>query len=93
MPDSPVSAKFLPEEDKLLAIERYNRFYTVAFFGFLTNGRLRMNQQGIENHEWKWDHVKEAFLDPKSWVWFSLMISISYVHSTSPISIFLLILA
>ncbi|KAJ5215103.1 hypothetical protein N7468_010782 [Penicillium chermesinum] len=39
--------------------------------------RLRMNQQGIENHEWKWDHVKEAFLDLKSWLWFALMMSIS----------------
>ncbi|KAJ5085404.1 hypothetical protein N7532_010175 [Penicillium argentinense] len=60
MPDSPIKAKFLPEEDKLIAIER-----------------LRMNQQGIESHEWKWDHVKEAALDLKSWLWFSLMLAIS----------------
>ncbi|KAJ5257130.1 hypothetical protein N7478_013234 [Penicillium angulare] len=39
--------------------------------------RLRMNQQGIEGHEWKWDHVKEAFLDLKSWFWFALMFTIS----------------
>lgn len=42
-----------------------------------------MNQQGIENHEWKWDHVKEACLDLKSWLWFALMMSISYVSSIS----------
>ncbi|OJJ36668.1 hypothetical protein ASPWEDRAFT_38276 [Aspergillus wentii DTO 134E9] len=60
MPDSPVRAKFLNEEDKLVAIER-----------------LRMNQQGIENHQWKWDHVKEACLDLKSWFWFALMFSVS----------------
>ncbi|OQD84169.1 hypothetical protein PENANT_c014G06597 [Penicillium antarcticum] len=60
MPDSPISAKFLHEEDKLLAIERQ-----------------RMNQQGVESQEWKWDHVKEACLDPKSWFWFALMFSIS----------------
>ncbi|CAI7632322.1 unnamed protein product [Penicillium pancosmium] len=60
MPDSPITAKFLPEEDKLVAIER-----------------LRMNQQGMETHEWKWDHVKEAALDIKSWLWFSLMLTIS----------------
>ncbi|KAJ5679072.1 hypothetical protein N7462_007316 [Penicillium macrosclerotiorum] len=60
MPDSPVTAKFLNEEDKLVAIER-----------------LRLNQQGIESHEWKWEHVKEACLDLKSWFWFALMISIS----------------
>ncbi|CAG8223341.1 unnamed protein product [Penicillium olsonii] len=60
MPDSPVSAKFLGEEDKLLSIERQ-----------------RMNQQGVESQEWKWDHAKEAMLDPKSWFWFALMFSIS----------------
>ncbi|KAJ5965157.1 uncharacterized protein N7479_005033 [Penicillium vulpinum] len=60
MPDSPVSAKFLKEEDKLLSIERQ-----------------RMNQQGVESQEWKWDHAKEACLDPKSWFWFALMFSIS----------------
>lgn len=36
-----------------------------------------MNQQGIENHEWKWEHVKEACMDLKSWLWFALMLSIS----------------
>ncbi|PWY76268.1 MFS general substrate transporter [Aspergillus heteromorphus CBS 117.55] len=60
MPDSPVQAKFLQEEDKLLAIER-----------------LRMNQQGLETHEWKWNHVKEACFDIKSFFWFALMFSIS----------------
>ncbi|KAI9373385.1 major facilitator superfamily domain-containing protein [Aspergillus egyptiacus] len=39
--------------------------------------RLRMNQQGLETHEWKWAHVKEAFLDLKSFFWFALMFSIS----------------
>lgn len=38
-----------------------------------------MNQQGIETHEWKWGHVKEACLDLKSWFWFALMFTISYV--------------
>ncbi|KAF9892753.1 hypothetical protein FE257_001155 [Aspergillus nanangensis] len=60
MPDSPTRAKFLEEEDKLLAIER-----------------LRMNQQGLETDEWKWEHVKEACLDVKSFFWFALMFSIS----------------
>lgn len=60
MPDSPVRAKFLKEDDKPVAIER-----------------LRMNQQGIENNQWKWDHVKEACLDLKTWFWFVLMFAIS----------------
>lgn len=38
-----------------------------------------MNQQGMETNEWKWEHVKEAFLDIKSFFWFALMFSISYV--------------
>lgn len=77
MPDSPVTAKFLSQEDKLVAIERYDSLG--PFKGRSTDQfhRLRMNQQGIENHEWKWDHVKEACLDLKSWLWFSLMLSIS----------------
>ncbi|PWY76450.1 MFS transporter [Aspergillus sclerotioniger CBS 115572] len=60
MPDSPTQAKFLAEDNKLLAIER-----------------LLMNQQGIETHEWKWDHIKEACLDIKSFFWFALMFLIS----------------
>ncbi|KAK2755731.1 hypothetical protein FQN54_005881 [Arachnomyces sp. PD_36] len=39
--------------------------------------RLRMNQQGVENDVWKWSHVKEAFLDLKTWFWFCMMFSIS----------------
>lgn len=60
MPDSPVEAKFLKDEDKLIAIER-----------------LRANNMGVMTREWRSDHVKEALLDPKTWCWFALMLSIS----------------
>ncbi|KAK3302864.1 allantoate permease [Chaetomium strumarium] len=60
MPDSPMTAKFLKGDDKLIAIER-----------------LRMNQQGIGSGVWKWAHVWEAMLDPKTWLWFSMMFVIS----------------
>ncbi|KAI0844059.1 MFS general substrate transporter [Daldinia vernicosa] len=60
MPDSPVEAKFLNDEDKLIAVER-----------------LRMNQMGVVSREWRNDHLKEALLDPKSWLWFALLFSIS----------------
>ncbi|VUC31124.1 unnamed protein product [Clonostachys rosea] len=60
MPDSPITAKFLNQEEKHVAVER-----------------LRMNQQGIGSGEWKWDHVKDAALDPKTYLWFSLMFLIS----------------
>ena len=36
-----------------------------------------MNQQGVENDQWKWDHVKETCLDVKTWFWFALMFAIS----------------
>ncbi|KAL2133504.1 hypothetical protein VTI74DRAFT_2230 [Chaetomium olivicolor] len=60
MPDSPMTAKFLKGDDKLIAIER-----------------LRMNQQGIASGVWKWDHVWEALLDLKTWLWFFIMFVIS----------------
>ncbi|KAJ2969406.1 hypothetical protein NQ176_g8679 [Zarea fungicola] len=60
MPDSPMEAKFLKYEEKLVAIER-----------------LRMNQMGIGSGVWKWEHVWEAFMDPKTYLWFSLMLVIS----------------
>ncbi|EOD53142.1 putative allantoate permease protein [Neofusicoccum parvum UCRNP2] len=58
--DSPMEAKFLKGDDKLIAIER-----------------LRANQMGVASREWKWDHVRETFLDLKTWLWFALIISIS----------------
>lgn len=39
--------------------------------------RLRANNQGIENDEWKWEHVKEAALDLKTWLWAMMMFVIS----------------
>lgn len=60
MPDSPMEAKFLKHNEKLIAIER-----------------VRINQQGIASRKWRWDHVKESFLDPKTWLWFCMIFSIS----------------
>lgn len=39
--------------------------------------RLRDNQQGVENSTWKWDQVKEALMDFKTWGWGFMMFSIS----------------
>ncbi|KAK0105914.1 hypothetical protein ONS95_004427 [Cadophora gregata] len=39
--------------------------------------RLRANQMGIISRKWRWDHVVEALLDPKSWCWFFLVMAIS----------------
>ncbi|CAO2651707.1 Nn.00g042770.m01.CDS01 [Neocucurbitaria sp. VM-36] len=39
--------------------------------------RLRMNQMGVASRVWKWDHVFEAFLDPKTWLWFCMLTAVS----------------
>lgn len=32
--------------------------------------RIRRNQQGFGSHKWKWYQVKEAFLEPRTWIYF-----------------------
>ncbi|EPE05156.1 allantoate permease [Ophiostoma piceae UAMH 11346] len=61
MPDSPVEAKFLKTD--------HDKVIAVE--------RLRMNQMGVMSREWRWDHVREAMYDPKTWCWFALVFSIS----------------
>ena len=39
--------------------------------------RLRMNQMGVASRVWKWDHVMEAFMDVKTWLWFSMLTAVS----------------
>lgn len=39
--------------------------------------RLRMNQQGISSGKWRWDHVWECLLDPKTWIWTALLTAVS----------------
>ena len=39
--------------------------------------RLRMNQMGVSSGVWRWDHVKEVFLDVKTYIWFSLLTAVS----------------
>jgi MFS family permease len=39
--------------------------------------RLRANQMGVASRKWKWEHVKETFLDGKTYLWFLLITSIS----------------
>ncbi|KDQ56844.1 hypothetical protein JAAARDRAFT_158072 [Jaapia argillacea MUCL 33604] len=56
LPDSPVKARFLSHEEKIVALER-----------------LRANNQGTEAKVWKWAHVWDLLLDPKTYLWFSLL--------------------
>ncbi|KAF2756557.1 MFS general substrate transporter [Pseudovirgaria hyperparasitica] len=60
MPDSPMEARFLTHDEKVIAVER-----------------LRMNQMGVASRVWKWEHVKECILDPKTWLWFSMLTAVS----------------
>lgn len=46
--------------------------------------RLRANQMGVISREWRWDHVRDTFLDIKTYLWFLLIVSISYVLMTFP---------
>jgi hypothetical protein len=39
--------------------------------------RLRMNQMGVASRVWKWSHVLEAFMDVKTWLWFSMLTAVS----------------
>lgn len=42
--------------------------------------RLRMNQTGVMSRQWRWDHFWETMRDFKTWLWFALIFSISYVN-------------
>ncbi|KAJ5253871.1 hypothetical protein N7524_011051 [Penicillium chrysogenum] len=44
---------------------------------FIATERLRANQMGISNQEWRWDHAREVILDLKTWCWFFSIITIS----------------
>lgn len=50
---------------------------------FIAVERLRANQMGVVSRQWRWDHVRETFSDIKTYLWFLLIISISYVLSHS----------
>lgn len=41
--------------------------------------RLRANQTGVMSRHWRWPHLWETVRDPKTWLWFALVFSISYV--------------
>jgi hypothetical protein len=38
-----------------------------------------MNQTGVMSRQWRWDHFWETVRDLKTWLWFALIFSISYV--------------
>lgn len=44
---------------------------------FIAVERLRANQMGIQSGQWKWDQVRETFIDFKTWCWFIAIIAIS----------------
>ncbi|KAG9230606.1 major facilitator superfamily domain-containing protein [Amylocarpus encephaloides] len=62
--DSHVDPKFLNDHDRLLAVERLR-------------DSLRDNQMGVVSTRCKWEHATESPLDLKTWLWSSLILSIS----------------
>lgn len=48
---------------------------------FIATERLRANQMGISNQEWRWDHALEVLYDLKTWCWFFSIITISQVFN------------
>ncbi|WVQ82643.1 hypothetical protein IAT38_004775 [Cryptococcus sp. DSM 104549] len=41
--------------------------------------RIRLNNTGTKNNQFKWGQIRELFLDPKSWLWFCMIFCISLV--------------
>ncbi|RSH94851.1 hypothetical protein EHS25_004657 [Saitozyma podzolica] len=53
LPNSPTDARFLKTDNDRL----------------IAIERLRENNTGIKSNKWQWSHVKEVFMDPKSYMW------------------------
>ncbi|KAI0165264.1 major facilitator superfamily transporter allantoate [Hypoxylon sp. FL1284] len=51
IPDSPMTARWLSDRDRALAL-----------------ARVRQNRTGIMNRKFKWYQVREALLDPQTWM-------------------------
>ncbi|KAI4859975.1 major facilitator superfamily transporter allantoate [Hypoxylon rubiginosum] len=51
IPDSPMTARWLSDRDRALAL-----------------ARVRLNRTGIMNRKFKWYQVREAMLDPQTWM-------------------------
>ncbi|OAP63379.1 hypothetical protein AYL99_02606 [Fonsecaea erecta] len=65
LPNNPVTAYFLNERQKVVAIER-----------------MRSEQTGIENNKFKLYQVKEALVDPKTWIMFATTFCIHFVNGS-----------
>jgi len=39
--------------------------------------RVRVNQMGLASGVWRWDQVREVFLDPKTWIWCAMLTAVS----------------
>lgn len=45
--------------------------------------RLRQNQTGVVNNQFKWQHVTELFLEPKTWLWLCMAFLVNVGASVS----------
>ncbi|ABN66107.2 putative MFS allantoate transporter [Scheffersomyces stipitis CBS 6054] len=61
LPDSPLNAKFLTNQEKVYVVRRI----------------IRKSNGGVQNNNWDWQQVKEAVLDSKTYVIFFFNIGIN----------------
>jgi MFS family permease len=65
LPDNQITARFLNDREKIVAVER-----------------MRSEQTGIENKKFKLYQVKEALVDPKTWIMFGMTFCIHFVNGS-----------
>ena len=46
---------------------------------FIALERIRLNNTGSQSTHFKWDQVKECFLDPKAWIYAATVFCVSLV--------------
>lgn len=72
LPDSPVNARFFDERQKAIAVKRVaeNRVRSHLFPLVQGTKSFWAGQTGIKNKQFKMYQVREAFVDPKTYILF-----------------------
>lgn len=72
LPDSPVNARFFDERQKAIAVKRVaeNRVRSPSLFSVQGTKSFWPGQTGIKNKQFKMYQVREAFVDPKTYILF-----------------------
>jgi hypothetical protein len=74
LPDSPIKAKFLNHDEKIIALERLRANNQVRqSLGYPLTCAYIVISKGTETKVWKWEQVWDLLLDPKTYLWFLLL--------------------